>query len=115
MNRHNKKSGGWKIPRQSQPGVGKRIYNFISLVEQLPYGASLMQEKKVARVAMGSGLLTMAVGASIFAFGWGLKITWLVETAFFITLIGWMILIIGFAFWVVSSFAKRFPPKPHKS
>lgn len=74
----------------------------------------MMQEKKVARVTMGTGLLVMAVGASIFAFGWGLKITWLVETAFFITLIGWMMVIIGFAFWAVSSFAKKFPPKSTK-
>ncbi len=84
------------------------------MVEQLPYGASMMQEKKVSRVTLGTGLLVMAVGASIFAIGWGMKITWLVEAAFFITLIGWMMVIIGFAFWVVSSFAKRFPIKRAK-
>jgi hypothetical protein len=91
--------------------VGERIFNFVSLVEHLPYGASMMQEKRVARVAMGTGLLVMAVGSSIFAIGWGIKLTWLVESAFVITLIGWMMVIIGFAFWVVSSFAKRFPVK----
>jgi hypothetical protein len=95
--------------------MGKRIYNFVSMVEQLPYGASLMQEKKVARVTMGTGLLVMAVGATLFAIGWGWKLTWLVETAFVITLIGWMMVIIGFAFWVVSSFAKKFPIKQGKS
>ncbi len=93
----------------AKTGVGKRIYNFISLVEHLPYGASMMQEKRVSRVTLGTGLLVMAVGATLFAIGWGMKITWLVETAFFITLIGWMMVIIGFAFWVVSSFAKKFP------
>jgi hypothetical protein len=95
--------------------VGERIFNFVSLVEHLPYGASMMQEKRVARVAMGTGLLIMAVGASLFAIGWGWKLTWLVEIAFVITLIGWMMVIIGFAFWVVSSFAKKFPVKQGKS
>jgi hypothetical protein len=99
----------------TKPGVGKRVYNFISLVEHLPYGASMMQEKRVSRVTLRTGLLVMAVGASIFAVGWSLKLTWLVETAFFITLIGWMMVIIGFAFWVVSSFAKRFPANHHKN
>jgi hypothetical protein len=89
--------------------VGERVFNFVSLVEHLPYGASMMQEKRVARVAMGTGLLIMAVGASLFAIGWGWKLTWLVEIAFVITLIGWMMVIIGFAFWVVSSVAKKFP------
>lgn len=74
----------------------------------------MMQEKRVSRVTLGTGLLVMAVGAFIFAIGWGMKITWLVETAFFITLIGWMMVIIGFAFWVVSSFAKKFPIKNRK-
>jgi hypothetical protein len=101
--------------RSAKPGVGEKIFNFVSLVEHLPYGASMMQEKRVARVAMGTGLLIMAVGASLFAIGWGWKLTWLVEIAFVITLIGWMMVIIGFAFWVVSSFAKKFPVKQGKS
>lgn len=108
------KIGGRKPKRPSQlasPSVAKKIYNFIALIEQLPYGASLMQEKKVARVAMGTGLLIMATGSSLFSAGWWMKVNWLVETAFVITLIGWMMLIIGFAFWVVSSFAKNFPVK----
>jgi hypothetical protein len=44
---------------RAKRGVGKRFYDFFSLVENQPYGASLMHEKKVARVAMGVGVLVM--------------------------------------------------------
>lgn len=87
------------------------MVRFISFIEQLPYGATMLQEKKVARGAMGTGILVMAVGASIFSLGWWQKWTWLVETAFFITLVGWMMVILGFAFGVVGWAAHRFSRK----
>jgi hypothetical protein len=99
----------------SRPGLGKRIYNFITLVENLPYGASLMQEKKVSRVAMGVGILIMAFGGVIFSVGWKWKITWVVETAFIISLIGWMMVILGFAFGVIGVAAKYVPVKGNKA
>ena len=67
-----------------------------------------MREKRVALVAMGAGFLLMTVGATLFAVGWRTKLEWVVETAFGVTLIGWMLLIISFAFWVVSAFAARY-------
>ena len=95
--------------------MGKTVVNFIAMAENLPYGASLIQEKKVARVAMGLGIIVMAFGAAFFSVGWKLHITWLVETAFVITLIGWMMVILGFAFGVVGWVAKYIPFKPGKS
>jgi hypothetical protein len=103
---------------RAKRGVGKRFYDFFSLVENLPYGASLLHEKKVARVAMGVGVLVMAAGAAIFSIGWKFHVTWLVETAFVITLIGWMMVILGFAFGVVGWAAKYVPitrPKAGRS
>jgi len=67
-----------------------------------------MQEKRVSRGSMGAGILVMAVGASIFSLGWWQKWTGVVETAFFITLVGWMMVILGFAFGVVGWAAHRF-------
>ncbi len=87
------------------------MVNFLSLVEQIPYGASLMREKRVSRGSMGAGILVMAGGAAIFVLGWWQKWTWLVETAFFITLVGWMMVILGFAFGVVGWAAHRFSRK----
>ncbi len=113
MNKRSKK----KIPpasRRSKPGIGKRVADIISLVEHLPYVASLLREKKAARVIMGTGILVMAIGAAIFSIGWKWHITWLVETAFVITLIGWMMVILGFAFGVVGLLAKFIPMKPGK-
>jgi hypothetical protein len=100
--------------RRSKPEIGKRVVHFISLVEHLPYVASLLREKKAARVIMGVGILVMAVGAAFFSVGWKWKIPWLVETAFVITLIGWMMVILGFAFGVVGLAAKYIPMKPGK-
>jgi hypothetical protein len=109
-------SGGHlkKRKKPSKLDLFNRAYRFLSLVEQLPYGASMMEEKKVSRGTLGLGVLVMAVGATIFAIGWTLHLNWLVEIAFVITLIGWMMVILGFAFWAVSTFAKRFPPKRGK-
>jgi hypothetical protein len=104
-----------KTKRLSQSALWNRAYNFFSLVEQLPYGASIMQEKKVSRGILGLGVLVMAVGAAIFATGWTLHWNWLVEIAFVITLVGWMMVILGFAFWVVSHLAQRFPIKRDKN
>ena len=84
------------------------------MLEHLPYGASLMQEKKVSMGTMESGILIMAVGATLFAIGWASHWTWLVEIAFVLTLVGWMMVILGFAFWVVSHFAKIVPFKSMK-
>jgi len=73
-----------------------------------------MQEKKIARFAIGSGVLLMAAGASIFAIGWSFKINWIVEVAFVITLIAWMELVVSTAFWFVSSVARKVPLKIRK-
>ncbi len=84
-------------------------------MEQIPYGATMLQEKRAARGILGSGILIMAVGAAIFAVGWWGKWTWLVETAFFITLVGWIMVILGFAFgvvgWVARIFSLKIPKK----
>src|SRR5208282_4833837 len=105
---------GKGFPRPAKPGLGKRIYRFVSLVEHLPYGASLIQEKRVARGVMGVGVCVMAFGAAIFSIGWKLRVTWLVETAFFITLVGWMMVILSLAFGVVGWAAKYIPFHPGK-
>ncbi len=73
-----------------------------------------MQEKRVSRGSLGTGILVMALGASIFALGWWQKWAWLVETAFFITLVGWMMVILGFAFAVVGWAAHHFSSKRGK-
>jgi len=70
-----------------------------------------MQERRVWRGALGTGILVMAIGAAIFAVGWRAQWTWLVETAFFVTLVGWMMVILGFAFGSVSWAARTFPLK----
>jgi hypothetical protein len=84
------------------------------LIEHLPYGASRMTEKKAARGAMGLGVFVMAVGAAFFAVAWRAKLTWLGETAFTVTLIGWMMVILGFAFNVIGWAAQVFPSRARK-
>ena len=102
-----------KSKKQQKTGAwtkwGTILFNFISMMENLPYGASLIQEKRVARAGMGTGVLVMAFGAAFFSVGWKFHITWLVETAFVITLVGWMMVILGFAFGVVGWAAKHIP------
>jgi hypothetical protein len=90
----NKKSFSWS-------GAFQKLVDFVALIEHLPYGASWMTEKKVARAALGAGIFIMALGAALFAVAWRAKITWLGETAFAITLVGWMMVILGFAFGVI--------------
>jgi hypothetical protein len=92
----------------------KKLAGFVALIEHLPYGASHMTEEKAARGAMGAGIFVMAVGAAFFAVAWRAKITWLGETAFTVTLIGWMMVILGFAFNVIGWAARVFPPKGRK-
>jgi hypothetical protein len=60
---------------------------------------------------MGVGILLMAVGASVFAVGWWSKVNWLVEAAFVMTLMAWMLLVISSAFWFVSTFAGKIRKK----
>ncbi len=79
------------------------------MVEHLPYGASHMTEKKAARGVMGAGIFVMVVGAAFFTVAWRARITWLGETAFAVTLIGWMMVILGFAFGVIGWAAGVFP------
>ena len=102
-----------KRKKPSKPALWERATSLFSLIEHLPYGASLIQEKKAYRGLLGLGILTMAFGAALFATGWWAKWSWLVETAFVITLVGWMMVILGSAFWVVSTLAKKFPVKDH--
>jgi len=96
-----KKSG------QTPPNFWEKSVRFIFTLEELPYGASLLIEKNIAKSIMGIGLKVMALGGMIFAGGWKIKVNWILETAFVITLVGWMMLIIGFAFWTVSGISKR--------
>lgn len=99
-------------PVQAPPaGLFNLIKNTIQTLEELPYGATYLQEKRVARVGFGLGLLLMAFGAAIFSVAWSRKWAYPLDIAFVVTLVGWMIIIISFAFWIVSSLAKRFPPK----
>ncbi len=102
-----------KKQRKVDEGINCPVWaqsvRLISTLEQLPYGASFLREKEIARALMSAGSKIMAVGAAIFAIGWWDKISWLVETAFVITLVGWMMLIIGFAFWIVARLAKYMP------
>jgi len=77
------------------------------LADGLPYGASKLHDRRMARRVMGGGVLLMAVGATVFAVGWRYKFNGLEQAAFVITLIGWMALIIGFAFWFVSTVAGK--------
>jgi hypothetical protein len=82
-----------------------------SLFEGLPYGASMLHEKKAALVAMGVGVLAMASGAGVFAVGWWFKLNRVVEAAFVITLVAWMLLVISSAFWIVSTAAGKMRKK----
>jgi len=79
------------------------------LVDRLPFGASMLKERKTALTGMGGGVLLMAVGASIFALGWWRKVIALVDVAFVVTLIGWMCFLVSFAFWFVTTLARKFP------
>jgi len=84
------------------PGVlRKKIANYFSTIENLPYGASLLTEKKAAKTVVGAGILIMAFGAVLFSIGWKGHVPWVAETAFVITLIGWMMVVLGFAFGFV--------------
>jgi hypothetical protein len=56
----------------------------------------------VAGRVAASGVGVMALGAALFTVGWGYKIKSLVEAAFFVSLAGWMLLVIGSAFFLVS-------------
>ena len=56
---------------------------------------------------MGGGVLLMALGATVFAVGWSHQFNGLEQAAFGMTLIGWMALIIGFAFWFVTTVAGK--------
>ena len=102
---------GKKSAPASRPGWGKRMVGFITILEQIPYGASMLQERRVARGVMGFGVLVMAVGSAFFALGWWQKWTVWVETAFFFTLAGWMMVILGFAFAAVGWAARIFHPR----
>jgi hypothetical protein len=96
-------------------GVFKRFKDFVVLVEQLPYGASRLTEKRVARVVLGTGIVIMAVGAALFSVAWRARLSWLGETAFVITLIGWMMVILAFAFGLVGWAARVFPHSPRQN
>jgi hypothetical protein len=93
----------------ARPGVFKRLKNFVVLVEQLPYGASWLTEKRVARVVLAAGVIIMAFGAALFAVAWRARLSWLGEGAFVITLVGWMMVILAFAFGLVGWAARVFP------
>jgi hypothetical protein len=88
-----------------EPDAGKK--GLARLFEGLPYGATMLHEKRAALAAIGIGVLAMALGASVFAVGWWFKVAWLVETAFVITLLAWMLLVVSSAFWVVSTLAAK--------
>lgn len=77
----------------------------------IPYAAEALKETRVARRAAGGGVLCMAFGATLFALGWACKLRRLVETAFVVTLLSWMALVISFAFWFVASVAGKIPGK----
>jgi hypothetical protein len=83
------------------------LNKLISIIGRLPYGADSNEEKWVARVAMGGGALLMATGSAFFAVAWSFKFSRLLDTAFVLTLVGWMLLIVSFAFWFVASIAKK--------
>jgi hypothetical protein len=87
------------------------MLDFVVFLEHLPYGASMLQEKRASRGVLGSGIVIMAVGAAVFSIGWKLHLNPVAETAFVITLVGWIMVIVGFAFWVVSTLAAKFPRK----
>jgi hypothetical protein len=85
------------------------------LVEGLPYGASRLKDRSVARGAVRVGVGLMAFGAALFAVGWRAKANRLLEIAFGVTVVGWMALVIGSAFWLVSMIAERVQKKPKKT
>jgi vacuolar-type H+-ATPase subunit I/STV1 len=97
-------------PRRSK-GLGRKVVDLFSAVEHLPYGASLMTEIKAAKMTVGMGVLNMAFGAVLFSIGWKGHIPWVAETAFVITLIGWMMVVLGFAFGVIGWTSKYLPFK----
>jgi hypothetical protein len=82
------------------------------LADGLPYGASKLHDTQASTRVLGGGVLLMAVGATVFAVGWRFKINSLEAFAFVLTLIGWMALVIGFAFWFVTTVAKKFGKTP---
>ena len=68
----------------------------------MPYAASRLKEKQTARALLQGGSGLMAFGGAVFAVGWWGHWNGMLEAAFIITLVGWMMVVIGFAFWVVS-------------
>lgn len=95
-------------------GAGAKFQKLISILERLPYGASLMEEKWAAWTAVGGGALLMALGSALFSAGWWFKLNALMDAAFVVTLLGWMLLIISSAFLLVTSLARKFPGKGPK-
>jgi len=91
------------------PGVWGRLVGFMVFLEQIPYGASRLSEKRAARGVLVAGTLVMALGAALFTVGWWARLTPLVETAFIIALVGWMMVILGFAFGFVGWAAHKVP------
>jgi hypothetical protein len=92
-------------------GGRAKFLRIVSILERLPYGASRLEEGLVAWTAVGSGTLLMALGSALFAVGWWRKLNALMDVAFVVTLLGWMLLIISSAFLFVTTVAKKFPGK----
>jgi hypothetical protein len=99
------------LKKSTRPKAFQRLVDFFLFLEQLPFGASWLSEKRAARGVMAAGLLVMAIGGSLFAVAWRAHLTALGETAFVITLVGWMMVILGFAFAMVGWAARTFPTK----